>query len=226
MTVSAYALVLLRAAILGFSVAAPLGPTGATAIRRGLSSGAWAAFWVGMGAALTDFVYFGLTYAGLAPILLKLPFLKPILYMAGAVVLGRMGIGAIREAIENRLPSPVDSAAADASPPAETWRSALLLGITVTIVNPATITSWLSIGGAFTATYLDELSVVEAFGAMLAVFIGSVVWWVILAGVVGVARASIGRLPWLFRGVAFGSGLMLVAFAMFFGWGAIDYVAG
>jgi threonine/homoserine/homoserine lactone efflux protein len=220
-----YIAVLSYGFVLGLSVAAPLGPTSATAIRRGLASGAWAAFWVGMGAALTDFLYITLTWIGIAPVIDRIEFLIPVLYLVGAVVLGRMGIGAVREALANGFRPPTDAA----GPPAgadTSWRAMLLLGISVTMVNPATITSWLSIGGAFVAKHLTDLSVAESLGAMLAVMAGSAFWFSILASIVGLARASIGRLPWLFRAVGFASGVALLAFAAVFAWGAADYLIG
>jgi threonine/homoserine/homoserine lactone efflux protein len=219
----AYLSLLGKAMLLGFAVAAPLGPTGATAIRQGLASGAWVAFWIGMGAALTDFVYIALTYAGLAPLLLRLPWITPLLYGIGAIVLGRMAIGAIREAITGGTSVAVtaDDDDAPVSRPRGGWSGALLLGVGVTVVNPATITSWLSIGGAFVASDLVGRSRTEALGAMIAIMAGSAIWFSILAGIVGVARASIGRLPWLFRLVALLSGTVLLAFALLFAWRAV-----
>lgn len=215
-----------QGAILGFGVAAPLGPTGATAIRRGLAFGGWAAFWVGIGAALTDFFYIVLTWLGVVPIITRVPALEPVLYLAGALVLGRMGWGAVREGLAGGMRPPSEVDAATLSSAAVTWRAMLLLGITVTVVNPATITSWLSVGGAFVAGDLVERSFPEALGAMLAIFVGSAAWFTILATLVGVMRSSIGRLPWLFRAVGIASGLMLLGFALLFGWRGAAAVLG
>jgi threonine/homoserine/homoserine lactone efflux protein len=220
-----YLAVLSYGFVLGLSVAAPLGPTSATAIRRGLASGAWSAFWVGMGAALTDFLYITLTWIGIAPIVERVEFLTPVLYLIGAAVLGRMGIGAVREALADGFRPPTTAADTPAGTTSN-WRAMLLLGVSVTMVNPATITSWLSIGGAFVARHLTDLSVAESFGAMLAVMAGSAFWFAVLAAIVGLARASIGRLPWLFRAVGFVSGIALLAFAAVFAWAAIDYLFG
>ncbi|MBI3943607.1 MAG: LysE family transporter [Chloroflexi bacterium] len=85
----------------GFAVAAPLGPTGITAIRQRLAHGSRTAFWIGMGAALTDLAYILATYAGLTPLLLRLPWLTPLLYGLGALVLGRMGFLAVMEALKS-----------------------------------------------------------------------------------------------------------------------------
>jgi len=210
--------------LLGIGVAAPLGPTSATAIRRGLIFGGWAAFWVGMGAALTDFFFIFLTYIGIVPLIERIPAIEPVLYLAGAFVLGRMAIGAIREGIEGSLVLPTTATPGIAEQ--NTWRSALMLGIMVTIVNPATITSWLSVGGAFVANDLATRPFPEAFGGMLAVMVGSAAWFSVLATIVGVARSSIGRLPWLFRAVGIISGTVLLVFAIVFGWKGLSAIFG
>jgi putative LysE/RhtB family amino acid efflux pump len=210
-----YVSLLGRSFLLGLAIAAPVGPTSMTAIRRGLATGAWAAFWVGMGAALTDFFYIAATYAGLTPLLERVPGLKTVLYVAGAIVLGRIAIGAIRDALTG-VGTPIIGGSEAVVPARERWTTLLLLGVGITLVNPATITYWLSVGGAFVAANLVERSVVEATGAMLAIWIGSAFWFSVLAIIVGVARARIERLPWLFRAVGLASGLILLAFALTF----------
>lgn len=211
-----YLSLLLRSFLLGLAIAAPVGPTSMTAIRRGLATGAWAAFWVGMGAALTDFFYIAATYAGFTPLLERVPGLKTVLYIAGAAVLGRIAYGAIRDALSGAGTPHVNAEDADVAVVRERWTTLLLLGIGITLVNPATITYWLSVGGAFVAANLVERSLAGAFGAMLAIWAGSALWFSILAGIVGFARSRIEQLPWLFRVVGLVSGLILLGFALAF----------
>ena len=57
---------LAKGLIIGFSIAAPVGPIGILCIRRCLSQGYWAGFFTGLGAATADALYgfiagFGLT---------------------------------------------------------------------------------------------------------------------------------------------------------------------
>lgn len=196
-----------------------------TAIRRGLATGAWAAFWVGMGAALTDFLYIAATYAGFTPILERVPGLKTILYIAGAVVLARIAYSAIRDALSG-AGTPTIDAIPGGIIAREHPTTLLLLGIGITLINPATITYWLSVGGAFVAANLVERSLMGAVGAMIAIWAGSALWFSILAGIVGAARHRIERLPWLFRAVGLVSGLILMAFAIAFAVRGIDRLIG
>jgi len=210
-----------RSFLLGLAIAAPIGPTSMTAIRRGLATGAWAAFWVGMGAALTDFLYIAATYAGFTPLLERVPGLKTILYIAGAFVLARIAWGAIRDAMSG-VGMPVVILTDSSIVVRERWTTLLLLGVGITLINPATITYWLSVGGAFVAANLVERSLAGAFGAMLAIWVGSALWFTILAVIVGVTRARIEQLPWLFRAVGIVSGLILLAFAIAFAIRGVD----
>ncbi len=216
--------IVFRALVLGFTVAAPLGPTGTTVVRRSLSLGAWSGFGVGFGAALTDFVYFGATLAGLTPLIERVGWLPPVLYIIGVVLLGKLGIEAIRESrrdihdamILTRGTAPIHDAR---------WRDAVMLGIAITVVNPATISSWISLGGAFSAAHMTGQPVAIGIAAMLAVATGSAIWFAILASVSGLGRASASRTPVLVRSVGFGSGVILLAFAAVFLWRAIDAIA-
>ena len=48
---------LAKGLIIGFSIAAPVGPIGILCIRRCLSQGYWAGFFTGLGAATADALY-------------------------------------------------------------------------------------------------------------------------------------------------------------------------
>ncbi|MSP12666.1 MAG: hypothetical protein EXR62_06875 [Chloroflexi bacterium] len=234
------------AILLGFAVAAPLGPTGITAIRQGLAQGSTASFWIGMGAALTDLVYILATYAGLTPLLLHLPWLTPLLYSVGTLVLGRMGFLAVLDALKNPAqldppdnPNLIDKRKAEAylangmktpaanKPANDTnWYRYLILGMTITIVNPATITSWLTIGGAFIAANLLNLSWIVSISIMFGVMLGSALWFTILAILVSITRRYVSRIPWLIRAVGLISGVILLLFAFTFAWRALTIVFG
>lgn len=232
---SLYASLFAQAVALGFAVAAPLGPTGAAVIRHGLAGGGFVALWIGLGAALTDLVYVLATYLGLAPLLLRLPWLTPVLYGLGALVLGKMGLHAVLEALRRAGPGTLGWAGDDADdgtgsrpaprPALTGWRAPLLLGVTVTAVNPSTIASWLSVGGAFITAHLLGVPAGAAVGVMTGIMVGSAAWFTILAGLVGMARASSRNRPWVLRAVSLGAGLGLLGFAGAFAWRGVSFLA-
>ncbi|HWI66212.1 MAG TPA: LysE family transporter, partial [Symbiobacteriaceae bacterium] len=176
--------------ILGVSVAAPLGPVSAAAIREGLERGGAGAFLIGLGAATVDFFYLTLVYLGVAPLLLRLPVLMTLFYLAGAFLLGQMAYAALRRAWAGGLPEPA------AGRPA---RNAYLFGLGITLFNPSTIVSWLGLGGAFAAANLTDLTVGSAAAVLLSVFLGSAAWFGTLALLVAGARRLAGGRPWVFQ---------------------------
>lgn len=212
----------LAAVGLGLAVAAPVGPTGTTAIRHGLAAGWRQTFWIGQGAALTDFLYILATYVGLTPLLARFTWLPLVLYAAGVVMIGRMAWGALREALVGApAPVAVASGGVPVSPtasPTLSWHRALRLGLAVTVVNPATITAWLTVGGSFISQNLSGRGTLESVVLMSGIWVGTASWFAILAVIVGVARAAVGRIPWLFRAVGGLSGLVLAGFALRFAW--------
>lgn len=133
-----------------------------------------------------------------------------------------MAWGALREALVG-VPAPVSLGAGGgsvvaAAAPTLAWHRALRLGLTVTVVNPATITSWLTVGGSFISQNLVGRGTAESLLLMSGIWVGTAAWFTVLAGIVGVARAAVGRIPWLFRAVGGLSGLVLGAFAVRFAW--------
>jgi threonine/homoserine/homoserine lactone efflux protein len=193
---------LLRGLIIGFSIAAPVGPIGVLCIRRTLAAGRAAGLVSGLGAATADAIYgciagFGLTFvSGL--LIDQQSWLKLI----GGAFLCYLGIRTL-------LSQPAErAAAAGGMGLAAAYASTLLL----TLTNPATIISFVAVfaglglasaGGSYAA----------AAALVLGVFCGSALWWLVLSGSVGLLRARFNShaLRWVNRisgGVIVGFGLL------------------
>ncbi|HKZ85793.1 MAG TPA: LysE family transporter [Anaerolineae bacterium] len=197
---------------LGVSVAAPIGPVNVATIQLGLGRGFAPACAFGLGAASVDAVYCLAVYLGVAPLLVAAPWLRVVLYIAGALMLARMGWGALHSRI---------ALASDAGRrPADAWRS-YLAGVSLTAVNPATILSWLAIGGAA----LSAIPSGEGLALVIGIFSGSACWFALLS-----AGASAGRRlanERILKGVSAACGLALLGFAAVFTWGALtEFAAG
>ena len=191
---------------LGISVAAPIGPVNVATIRLGLSNGFPPAFAFGMGAATIDALYCLAVYFGLAPLLVAAPWLRVLLYLAGAILLARMGWSAMRRRIE--------ITAGDERVSSTAWRS-YVSGAALTAVNPATIVSWLAVGGAALAAVPSG----QGLLLILGIFAGSACWFGALA-----LGTSLGRKvasERVLRSVSLASGLALLAFAGLFAWGGL-----
>lgn len=196
---------------LGVSVAAPIGPVNVATIRLSLASGFLPAFAFGLGAATIDAVYCLAVYFGIAPLLVAAPWLRAVLFLAGAMLLARMAWSALQRRIEL-----AESTALTAR---EAWRS-YVSGAALTAVNPATIVSWLAIGGAaLSATPAGEGGLL-----VLGIFVGSACWFGALA--LGVSLGRVVANERVLKAVSIGSGLVLFGFAaVFAGYGLREGLA-
>ena len=168
---------LLRGLVIGFSIAAPVGPIGVLCIRRTLAEGRASGLVSGLGAATADAIYgciagFGLTF--ISGILISQ---QVWLRLIGGAFLCYLGF-------KTFLARPAEQAAlARGNGLVGAYASTFFL----TLTNPMTI---LSFGAIFAG-----LGVASAGGnyasagvLVLGVFIGSALWWLTLGGIVGVFR--------------------------------------
>jgi threonine/homoserine/homoserine lactone efflux protein len=189
-----------RGFLLGFAVAAPVGPIGVLVIRRTLAAGPRTGFASGLGAATADAAYGSIAALGLTAAKDALVAHADLLRLGGGLFLCGFGIRTL-------LARPATSAAAEGEAPRlwVAYGSTLLL----TITNPMTI---LSFAAAFAGLGLTNGVAGPAAGLSLvtAVFLGSMLWWALLSGGVGLLRGSIG--VGALRAVNWVAGLLLVGF--------------
>ena len=195
---------LLRGFLVGFAIAAPVGPIGVLCIRRTLDAGRLTGFVTGLGAATADSAYgavaaFGLTY--IQQVLTGQAFLLRLL---GGSFLLYLGIRTLRAA-------PAASAA-QTKPLRGGLAGAYLSTVVLTLTNPATILSFTVVfAGLGSAGRAGEYTT----AALLAggVFVGSAAWWLTLSTTVGFFRERFTTqgMRWINR--AAGAILMLFGLA-------------
>jgi threonine/homoserine/homoserine lactone efflux protein len=191
---------LIKGVVLGFSIAAPVGPIGLLCIRRSLAEGALTGFASGLGAATADAVYGALAGFGVRIITDALVGWQDAFRLVGGLVLLWLAWSTARARPAER--------AADAAP------SRGLLGaygstLALTLTNPATILSFAAVFGGLGMAEGDTGAALALVGG---VFTGSALWWLGLSS--GVSRLR-GRLTpaamvWINRG----SGAVLGAFGL------------
>jgi threonine/homoserine/homoserine lactone efflux protein len=192
---------LLRGLVIGFSIAAPVGPIGVLCIRRTLAKGRVSGLVSGLGAATADAIYgciagFGLTF--IASILISQ---QGWFRLIGGAFLCYLGL-------KTFLTRPAEQAAsAEGNGLVGAYASTFFL----TLTNPMTILSF--------AAIFAGLGVVSASGnyasagmLVLGVFIGSALWWLILSGGVSVFRARFN--PHGLRWVNRISGVIITGFGL------------
>src|SRR5215467_10551272 len=126
---------LLRGMIIGFSIAAPVGPIGALCIRRSLAEGQLVGLLTGLGAATADAVYGAIAAFGLTAISGALVSYRTSLALLGGMFLCYLGfrtlVASPQEATRPQRPQRIASA----------YASTFVL----TLTNPMTILSFVAI---------------------------------------------------------------------------------
>jgi threonine/homoserine/homoserine lactone efflux protein len=192
---------LLRGFILGFAIAAPVGPIGLLCIQRTLNQGQLVGLASGLGAATADAFYGAVAAFGLTLVSTFLIEQQFWLALVGGLFLCYLGVRTF-------LAGPAERAAgSEATGIAGAYGSTFLL----TITNPMTILAFVAIfaGAGLTAAGGDALS---AVWMVAGVFLGSAAWWFLLSAGVGLLRSRISAnvLLWVNRA----AGAILVLFGV------------
>ncbi len=186
--------------LLGFSIAAPVGPIGVLCIRRTLSHGRAIGLVSGLGAATADAFYGSIAAFGLTLVSNILIGQQMWLRLAGGAFLCYLGIKTFSAATTGR-----PATDGPGSEEADQARGKGLVGaygstLFLTLTNPLTILSFAAIFaglglGARTGNNSSALALVAG------VFTGSAAWWFILSGGVGLLRSRLDRqaLNWINR---------------------------
>ena len=194
----------LRGMLIGFSIAAPVGPIGVLCIRRTLADGRMAGLASGLGAATADAFYGSLAGFGLTLAANFLVSQQSWLRLGGGLFLLYLGV-------KTFLSAPSGKAGQVAKTTSRGLWGAYLSTLLLTLTNPLTILSFVAIfaGLGLAETGGDSLS---AGILVLGVFSGSAAWWLLLSGGVSLLRAKVttGTLRWINR-VA---GLVIIGFGV------------
>ena len=161
--------------LIGLSIAAPVGQIGVLAIQRTLDHGRAAGLATGLGAAFADAVYGAVGAFGVTTLIAWLLGIKTWLGLFGAAFLLWL---AWRIATK-----PVVRSAGGHPPPGTLVRyvSGTFL---LTLSNPTTILSFMAVFGALAG----RAPAASPWAMVSGVLVGSALWWLILAGVVGLLR--------------------------------------
>ena len=197
-------LFIIKGLLIGISVSAPLGPIGVLCIQRTLNKGFKSGFVSGAGAASADIIYaiiagFSITY--ISDFLIEYQTYIRIIGGAFLILVG------IRISISN---------------PAKQIRKLRVKGnnyykdyitsFLITVSNPITI---LAFGAFFTAFDMIDKNVnnFDITIMIIAVFSGSLIWWVSLISIVTIfkTRIRLRNLLWINRI----TGILIVLFAAF-----------
>ena len=172
----------LKGIILGFSIAAPVGPIGILCVRKTLQFGRFSGLFSGLGAAFADSVYAIIAAFGLTMISNFLLAGQFWFRLIGGVFLLYLGWKTF-----------VAKAATDSKQvPHTTLLNDFISTFFLTITNPMTILSFLAVfaGLGLSSVHGDYL---QAGGLVLGVFLGSALWWLLLSEGVTMFRKKVSE---------------------------------
>lgn len=181
---------LVKGLIIGFSIAAPVGPIGVLCIRRTLAEGRISGFVSGMGAATADALYGCIAGFGVTVVSNVLIGHQGWLRIVGGLFLLVLGVKTFLSQPSDAPPEATGKGLAGA------YASTLFL----TLTNPVTILAFAAI---FAGLGLGNIGEDYTAGMLLVlgVFLGSACWWLFLSNGIGLFRTWFNgpRLRWVNR---------------------------
>ena len=190
----------LRGFVLGFTIAATVGPISLLVIRRTVAEGRLYGLVSGLGVATADATYGAIAAFGLTLISDVLVNARQVLGLAGGVFLLWLAWGAIRS-------TPTEAATVTTRRGGYVGAYLSILGLTMT--NPMTI---LAFGALFAGFGVRNGATGDAALVVLGVLLGSSAWWVVLTTIVGGLRSRVTP-RWIHR-INVTSGVVIGAFAV------------
>lgn len=190
-----------RGLVLGFTIAAPVGPIGLLCIQRTVALGWRHGFVAGLGAATADAFYSAVAALGLSVVSNFLISQSFWLRLSGGIFLLFLGLRVFL-----------------LSPPQRTAISAMrrlggvyLSTLLLTLTNPMTILSFAAFFAGF--GFGAGTSTASAVLLVVGVFLGSACWWLLLSSAAGLLWRRLGPpfLAWINRI----SGFAIVGFAIY-----------
>ena len=194
----------LRGLLIGFSIAAPVGPIGVLCIRRTLADGRLAGLASGLGAATADAIYGSLAGFGLTLVANFLVSQQTWLRLVGGIFL-------LYLCVKTLLSRPASDSAPVANVRSRGLWSAYLSTLLLTLTNPLTILSFAAI---FAGLGLAEMggNSLSAVLLVLGVFCGSASWWLLLSGGVSLLRGRVT--PRILQWVNRLAGIVIIVFGI------------
>lgn len=206
--------ILIRGLAIGVLISAPMGPIGMLCIQRTLNKGRWAAFFTGVGAALSDLIYCLLTGLCMSFITDFIETNQLILQILGSVVLGIFAIFLFRQNPARGLSTPSDA-------PNTYWKD-FGSGFILTFSNPLILFFIIGLFARFNFL-LPEFRYYHYIAGYVAIFGGALLWWYSITFFVNKVRTHFNvRSLWLINRII--GGILLLMGIMGLVMGVKDYI--
>jgi threonine/homoserine/homoserine lactone efflux protein len=193
---------MMRGALLGFAVAAPIGPTGLLCVQRTIAGGIVPGLATGYGAATTHSVYASIAAVGLGAVAHMLMGWHMLLQLCAGMFLLYMSVTAARltpsldTSLRRRMPS----------------GQAYLTGLIWTLGNPMTLLGFLTLTPGVLGAGLPSWQTLALVS--VGVLLGSATWWTTLTLVTNHLRKRLSAKGLRTVNLVFSSGLFVFALSL------------
>lgn len=170
--------------MLGFSIAAPVGPIGVLCIQRTLRYGRLAGIASGLGAALADAFYGMVVVVGLTSLTQCLLTNQKLLALFGGLFLIYLGVKTLLQ----KSPSLTDH-----TMQATTLTHNFLSTFALTLTNPMTMLAFAAMLTSISVYTTTQGTLLTNSLFVSGVFIGSMLWWIFLALITGSLRSMMNQ---------------------------------
>lgn len=196
-------ILLIKGLILGFSVAAPIGPIGVLCINRTINKSYVSGFVTGLGAASADLVYGIIAGLGLTMVSDMLIEYKTPMQLTGLVFLLFLGIKTL---VAKKSDKEINVH------PKKGLLKDYLTTFMLIITNPVTILFFIAVFAGLGLSNSKELGA-NALFLVAGVFFGSLFWWLLLSGITYKLKKRIGEK--ILRRIDLVSGIVILGFCVY-----------
>lgn len=198
--------------LFGFVGSMPIaGPVSALVFARALQGRPREAFHIAVGAAVAETIYAGLAFWGFAELLRRYAWVEALSNVVAALILLVLGVLFVRYKGTAALDEPVRPARSGAG---------LLVGFTITGLNPTLLATWTAASAALLSSGLVTLGPSHAIPFSLGALVGIVLWFATLLRLIMRFRDrfSYARLASVIRGM----GWVLLCVSAWFAWRLLE----
>ncbi|WP_435171610.1 LysE family translocator [Paenibacillus glycanilyticus] len=186
--------------LVGLSIAAPVGPIGVLCMKRTINQGRWYGVLSGLGAASADAVYGLIAAVGFTALTNVLVDQRMWIQLIGGLFLCYLGYQSVRALPNSGKELQLNNGLV----------RAYLTTFLLTLTNPMTILSFAAIFAGI--QHSAQATTGDSLLLVLGIFLGSVLWWLLLAGLVGIIRTALNAKAMRWINVL--SGIVLLVFGV------------
>jgi threonine/homoserine/homoserine lactone efflux protein len=196
--------------ILGFTLAAPIGPVNSARLDKGIKNGFWHAWVVGAGSMIADGIFMLFVYLGMVQFL-GIPIVQIFLWLFGGFILIYSGFESIKSANTITL---------NYSRQKEPLLKCFLTGFILSITSPLSILFWLGIYGSVLAKTAQTNGTESLLIYSSMIFLGLTFWDIFVAALTTGFRKLLNMKSLI--AISIISGLSLIGFGLYFSYQGID----